>query len=547
MKMREGRPVSSKHQTFIQILHEMEARGERPCFSYIPDGALDPIVTLSYAEVVDRARRFGSALKAQGVGVGDRVAMFAQPTPDYLTLLYGTILIGAVPTPFNHIFKLAEASAYLGYIDPKVVIYDATTESVIEAVKAERAVSWQGFQIDSTGTGSPANPPANLITWQDQPRAEMHEAAPDDTALILHTSGTTALPKGVMRKHKAICAFLDRWAGDDGFAWLERDTMLSWHPFYHQSGTLTSAMAMMRAGGYTIQWQRFSASRFWDLVARHKPTVAQFVPPAATYLLLQPERPNEKDHTLEYAVIGGRTDHWADFVERFGFSCHSPYGSTETSYVTTTGGRTAPFVSTKELRETVPHFYAGPVIPDFEEIRIMGPDGPVPTGQEGEIQIRGPAVFEEYFRLPEATAATFQDGWFKTGDIGYLREDGYMFMVDRAKQVIRRSSENISPLEIEIILGKHPGVAECATLGVDDPIRGQEILSCVIAKEGHELDPADLIAFAAERLSAFKVPRYIEIWQDFPRTGTEKVRKEGLKEGAPGIVRYDREAVSEKA
>jgi len=538
---------SVKHQTFIEILREMEARGSRPCFSYIPDGSLDTVTELSYADVVDRARRFGSALKAQGVGVGDRVAMFAQPTPDYLTLLYGAILIGAVPTPFNHIFKLAEASAYLSYIDPKILIYDDTTEGVVEEVKAEGPFAWKGLQIDSTGTGNPANPAANLLRWSDHDRAEMHEAGADDVALILHTSGTTALPKGVMRKHKAICAFLDRWAGEDGYAWLERDTMLSWHPFYHQSGTLTSAMAMMRAGGYTIQLQRFSATRFWDLVQRHKPTVAQFVPPAATYLLLQPERPNEKDHTLEYAVIGGRTDHWADFVERFDFNCHSPYGSTETSYVTTTGGRNDPLVNTQELRDTVPHFYAGPVIPDFMELRIMTENGEAAPGQQGEIQIRGPALFEEYFRLPEATAEAIRDGWFCTGDIGYKREDGYIFMVDRARQVIRRSSENISPLEIEIILGQHPTVAECATLGVPDPIRGQEILSCVIPKEGQTVDPAELIAFAEQKLSAFKVPRYIEIWDSFPRTGTEKVRKEALQHGGPGIIRYDRTAATEKA
>ena len=170
----------------------------------------------------------------------------------------------------------------------------------------------------------------------------------------------------------------------------------------------------------------------------------------------------------------------------------------------------------------------------------MGPDGPMAPNDPGEIQIRGPAVFKRYFRLPEVTAKSFDGDWFKTGDIGYLRDDGYLFPIDRATQVIRRSSENISPLEIEIVLSQHPDVAECAVLGVADSIRGQEILACVIGQDGLEPDIQDLVAFCAERLSGFKVPRFFEIWPDFPRTGTQKVRKDALRQGVVGVTRFDR-------
>jgi len=463
--------------------------------------------------------------------------MFGQPSPDYFTVFLGAIFVGLVPSPINHNFKQTETSEYLAYIDPALVIYDNTTQVVLESVIAEGRRPWQHLKIDC-GTGAEAEAAdQGLLSWRDRQPAEAYLATPDDLVMILHTSGTTALPKGVERTHAEVCSFINRWMG---YAWRESDTMLSWQPFYHQAGTLTSSMTMVAVGGRTIQWERFSASGFWRVVDRHHPTIAQFVPPAPTYLVLQPPAEDDANHSIEYAVIGGRTDHWSEFIDRFKINAHSPYGSTETSYVTMTGSRDDPPVPASELLNAMPHFYAGPLIPDFLEVRIMGADGPMGANEPGEIQIRGPAVFRRYFRLPEVTARSFDGDWFKTGDIGYLREDGFLFPIDRATQVIRRSSENISPLEIEIALSQHPGVAECAVVGVPDPIRGQEILACIIGQDGLEPDIQDLVAFCAERLSTFKVPRFFEIWPDFPRTGTQKVRKDALREGADGVTRFDR-------
>lgn len=532
--------MNSSHETYTDVILGMASLGTRPCFSYIPEGHVDPVETLSYAEVLDRSLRFATALQHLGAQRGDRVAMYGQPSPDYLAIFLGAIAIGVVPTPINHNFKKAETSEYLAYIDPKLVIHDKTTREVIDSIVTDGEVPWHPVLIDAA-TGEKADASDTFLNWSDWEPTEPYIAEPDDLVMILHTSGTTALPKGVERTHKAVCSFINRWTG---FTWRENDTMLSWHPFYHQSGTLTSVMSMIAVGGHTVQWQRFSASRFWDVVRRSRPNVAQFVPPAATYLLLQPDADFDRAHSLEYAVIGGRTDHWSDFQDRFDINSHSPYGSTETTYVTTTGGRDDPMVERSELMGAIPLFYAGPVISDFLELRIMGPDGPADAGQAGEIQVRGPAVFERYFRLPQVTEQSFDGDWFKTGDIGYLREDGYLFMIDRAKQVIRRSSENISPLEIEIALSQHPHVAECAVIGVPDPIRGQEILACVLVEENSEPDIDELFAFCTERLSAFKVPRYIEIWAEFPRTGTMKIRKEELKEGNADVIRHDRLTLS---
>jgi len=150
-------------------------------------------------------------------------------------------------------------------------------------------------------------------------------------------------------------------------------------------------------------------------------------------------------------------------------------------------------------------------------------------------------LFERYFRRPDVTAAAFDDGWFRTGDTGYRTPVGDLFMIDRAGDVIRRSSENISPMEIELALSAHPAVEECVAVGVADPVRGQEILACVVRRSGAGAQPGDLFAWCEERLSAFKVPRFIEFWDELPRTGTAKVRKEQLRQTNPRVVRHDRE------
>lgn len=539
--------MKTSSNTLTDIIVNMGLHGDRPCFSYIPDGQVLPSETLSFREVLDRALRLATALSANGMQTGDRVAMFAQPTSDYLTSYLGIILAGGVVAPINHNFKAAELSAYLRYIEPVVLIFDGEGEEVAKAVFLQEKPAWRPFRIDMPKISETA-PVEALHAWQplhlcwsDWQPAQPLVPRPEDLAVILHTSGTTALPKGVERTQRAMRAFIDRWTG---FAWREEDTLLSYLPFYHQSGSLAAVLPMIAVGGHTVQWQRFSASRFWDVADANKATIANIIPPAPTYLLMQPPSDQDRKHTLEWVVIGGRTDHWSDFQERFGVVSHSPYGSTETTYVTISGSRDTPGPSRAELLGAAPQFYAGPPIPDYEEIRIMGDDGPVGPGVPGEIQVRGPAVFERYFRLPEVTAQVFDGDWFKTGDIGYLREDNHLFMIDRAKEVIRRASENISPQEIEIALSEHPAVNECVALGVTDAIRGQEILVCVVPEEGHELSPSELFAHCASRLSAFKVPRYLEIWQSLPRTGTMKVRKEELRSAQSKVTRYDRQALT---
>lgn len=526
-------------KTFTELLLELAKFGPRPCYSFVPADQLRPTETLSYAEVLDRALCMATSLRARGVEPGDRVALFAQPTCDYLVTAFGTVLAGGIAAPVNHNFKAAELGAYLTFIEPKIVVCDDISAEIVVQAAGQQHACWQTLRLGGAAEGSVGSRIEPMPWWENWEPATAHPAMPDDAAVILHTSGTTALPKAVLRTQRQIGFFMTRWAQ---LAWLERDVLLSYLPAYHQGGSLTATWSMMVIGGHSIQWQRFSASRFWDVVDANRVTVSTVIPPAPTYLLLQPPSSNDKKHTLEWVVIGGRTDHWSDFQERFGVIGHSAYGSTETTYVTCSGVRNTPPASRDELYGAIPHFYAGPVLKDLAELRIVGPDnGPVAPGEPGQIQVRGPAVFDTYFRAPQATADVFtDDGWFNTGDIGYLREDSYLFMIDRANNVIRRSSENISPQEIEIAVSEHPDVNECVVLGVPDDIRGQEILVSIVLEPGATPDPGSILAHCELRLSSFKVPRYFEFRTTLPRTPTGKVRKEQLTAESPGVFRFDR-------
>jgi len=520
------------HETFSEVLATLAARGDRPCFSWLPDGEIVPAETLSYAEVLDRALRFATGLKQLGVGPRERVAFFAQPTANCVCALFGTILAGAVAAPINHNFKAAELGAYLAYLEPAVLLFDHDSREVAAEASGGDNADWALRSIDERDAGR-----SEALNWRAWDRAEPALAAPHDVAMILHTSGTTALPKGVERTQGAMRWFVDRM---QRLFFREDDVMLSFSPLYHQSGTLAALFGMLRTGGHTIQWQRFSATRFWEIVDRHRAKVCNLIPPAPTYLLALPPAPDDRAHPLEWVLLGGRTDHWSAFQERFGVVGHSNYGSTEMGFVTSSGERDSPPLPPAVLLAAAPHFLAGPVCPEFE-VRIMGPEGTVGAGEAGEIQVRGPTLFERYFRRPDVTAAAFDDGWFRTGDTGYRTPVGDLFMIDRAGDVIRRSSENISPMEIELALSAHPAVEECVAVGVADPVRGQEILACVVRRSGAGAQPGDLFAWCEERLSAFKVPRFIEFWDELPRTGTAKVRKEQLRQTNPRVVRHDRE------
>lgn len=509
----------STPRTLLDVFARCEEHAEQPFLTYVDVDGTDhePISQLTFAELGARADRFAASLHHHGVQRGDRVALVALPRPDYVAALVGTLRLGAIPAPINHHFKTRELSATLSVLEPAVVIVDDETSAVVEAAveRLDAAPSIAGISGFNRGDIILDDPAA-----EDYPRPDI---GPDDPALILHSSGTTGLPKTALRTHGAITEFLNLFA--DYFE--EDERLLNFLPLYHQAGLVLNVLAAAHLKVELVQASRFSASSFWSLVDRYAATHVNLVSPMASFILAQPPTTDDREHSLRWVVIAGRNDHWADFQDRYGVTGMTFYGSTETLQITSTGNPQHGPIPREVLESVGSDNYTGPVIGDLTEFRIVDPDGLTiaETGISGRLEVRGRYCFAEYFNQPEQTKSAFtSDGWFITGDIGYRRPDGSLVLVGRESGMIRRSGENIAPREVELVLEDHPAVKEALVVGVPDDARGQEILAQVVLEPGADLSAADVFAYLEENLSAFKVPRYLRFCDEFERTPTLKIK-----------------------
>lgn len=478
----------------VSLLLAGEQRGDAPCFGFIPDGSDTAAEVVSFAALVDRARRIASVMLDLGVRPGDRVALYARPDVAYVAAMVATLFAGAVVAPVNHQFKQRELDAYLGVVTPALLLDDST-------------IRFPG--------------------WESVALADPMAADPAAAAFIMHTSGTTGLPKGVVRSHGAYRRFAELWAR----RYMDpSDAVLSFMPLYHQGGVMMSFLPAYLLGNPTYQMERFSVATFWAAARRHRTPWAIFMPPVPSFLLLQADVAPATS-PFEWAMTGGRVDHWDDMQRRFGIAGHSGYGSTETTMVTMTGGRHDGPADDTVLRGPLGGFACGRPIEGWGDVRVVDDDGrEVPPLSHGQLEFRGPGVLTEYFADPAATAAAFTaDGWFRPGDVGYLDEQGQLFMIDRSRDLIRRSGENISPREVEDVLHDHPDVDEAAVVGAPDELRGEEVRACVVLRAGATATAADLFAHCARHLSGFKVPRFVELRAALPHTPTMKVQKERLQ------------------
>ncbi|HEY3484444.1 MAG TPA: class I adenylate-forming enzyme family protein [Ilumatobacteraceae bacterium] len=499
----------------VSLLVAGAEHGARPCFSFIPAGDAVASGAISYADLVDRAARVAAGLVELGVGRGERVALVARPDVGFVVTMAAALLAGAVVAPVNHQFKQRELAAYFDLVDPKTVLTDETTDGAVAAV-------FDGPRVTTAATPDRSGRAAALDDLAGRDPAPPAPICPSDPAFLMHTSGTTGLPKAVVRSHETYAHFTTLWA--------ERymapdDDVVSFMPMYHQGGVMMSFLPAYRLGRTTYQLERFSVPSFWSAARRYSTRWAVFMPPVPSFLRLHDDL--DPATPFEWAMTGGRVDHWSEMQDRFGIVGHSGYGSTETTMVTMTGDRASGPAGGDDLFGPLGGFACGRPIQGWNELRVVRDDGAIAAPLEaGHLEFRGPGVIVEYFGRPGSPLD--DGGWFRPGDIGYLDEDGRLFMVDRANDLIRRSGENISPREVEDVLTDHPDIDEAAVVPVDDELRGQELRACVVLRQGAVLSADAIFAHCAEHLSAFKVPRYLDVRTSLPHTPTMKVRKDVL-------------------
>ena len=464
--------------------------------------------TTSYRELDDQSARVAGLLVARGIAPGTPIGIMLPNVPEFASVYYGVLRTGAVVVPMNPLLKAREIAYYLGDSGAPVIFAWHVTGSEVE-IGAKESDS-EAILVD------PASFPDLLATATPAP--EVVDLAADDTAVILYTSGTTGRPKGAELTHSNLANNVEVTAADLLQVGPE-DVIFGGLPLFHAFGQTCTLNAAIFSGASLTVLPRFDAAKALGILAGQGVTVFAAVPTMFSALLHVPNRSDYDVSALRVCVSGGAAmpvEVLRPFEEAFDCIVLEGYGLSETSPVASFN---------HPDRERKPGSIGTPI--RGVEMRVVDAAGnELPRGEVGEIAIRGHNIMKGYWKKPEATAeAVSADGWFRTGDIGRLDEDGYYYIVDRKKDLIIRGGYNIYPREIEEVLYEHPDVAEAAVVGVPHAELGEEVGAAVALKPGATVTPDELRSYVKSQVAAYKYPRRVWIVDALPKGPTGKILK----------------------
>ncbi len=471
---------------------------------------MDDLV-LSYAQLEDAAGRAAALLESAGVHPGDRVGIMLPNVPAFPIAFYGALAAGAVVVPMNPLLKSREVAYYLGDSGAKVLF--AWQAAVPEAAKGAAETGTQVIEV--------AEPDLASVLAEYTPVTGHADRSGADDAVILYTSGTTGRPKGAELTH-ANLARNARLTAETLIKAGPDDVIMGCLPLFHVFGLTCGLNATICGGGTLTLLPRFDPGQALKIIERDRVTVFEGVPTMYAAMLHDPGGAQTDVTSLRTCVSGGAAlpvEVLRAFEEKFGCMILEGYGLSETSPV-------ASFNQPDQVRK--PGSIGTPV--EGVEMRVVDDAGQeLPAGEVGEIVIRGHNVMKGYWDKPEATAEAIRDGWFRTGDLARVDEDGYFFIVDRKKDLIIRGGYNVYPREIEEVLYEHPAVAEAAVIGIPHDDLGEEIGAAVALKPGAQATPAELRAFTRERVAAYKYPRYVWLVSGLPKGPTGKILRRSVQ------------------
>lgn len=479
--------------------------------------------SLSYAALHEQVLRTVAALRIDGVGPGDRVGWLGLNHPDYVVVMNACWRVGAVLVAINARLVAREIAYILADAGIGLLISEAQFLGV--ATEAQAAAGVQTIVLnDAPHAGRPA-----FGGWiaGHAPDAAMHPADPEDIAIQLYTSGTTGFPKGALLPHRALLGAVanSQATGAAWAAWDDTDVALVAMPLFHIGGTGWSLHAL-NAGATIVILPRPDIAGIIDAVAGERIT-KMFAVPAVLAAILQHLETSPADLTSLTELLYGASPIPLDILRRSMAAFPSAsfiqcYGATETS-------GTVVYLPPEDhdIAGNARMLGCGKPYPG-NEIRILDDAGAsLPPGKIGEVAIRSVSNMAGYHRNPEATAKAMQDGWYRTGDAGFLDEDGYLTLFDRVKDMIVSGAENIYPAEVENALHEHPGVRDCAVIGVPDARWGEAVKAIVVPNGTVTAD--EIIAFARLRIAGFKVPKTVDFIDMLPRNASGKILKKDLR------------------
>lgn len=470
--------------------------------------------TLTFGGAAAHVGRLAERLTEAGVSRGDLVVVTTRTTPPYLLCWLALATLGAVTVPTDPAGTVDELAGLLGQVEPRAVVTDAALMERVHEATAIASSTLRVLDID-----------ALLDDWRvigqsaDLPRSGV---GADDLAVLIPTSGTTGRSKLVMQTHRAYAM-----AGE-GFPWwmelTSADRLMTSLPLFHINAPAYSVLGSLAVGAGLVLLPRFSAHGFLDSARRHGATEFNAIGAMLEILMRQPSRSDDADTDLRLCYTGpSPAREWQEaFEKRFGVRVVCGYAMSESPYGLIWQRGTRPFGTLGSPRQH-------PTLGTVNEVRVVDDEGSVlGPGQTGELLLHNPTVTPGYWKMPEETTATVLDGWMHTGDIVTVNADGTYTFVARRKEVLRRRGQNLSPLEVEDVIMAHPDVLEAAVVAVPSELTEDEVKAFVVPVPGHTVDFEDLRGWAAERLSAFKVPRFWQVVDALPRTPTARVAKHRL-------------------
>ena len=472
----------------------------------------------SYAELDDLTAKVASALLGAGLQKGDRIAWIGKNSDLYFQLFFGAARAGIVMAPIGWRLSPAEWAYVLNDTGAKILFTGPGFEAVPQQLAGK-------LDHDPRILGDVEARALIAAT----PRIAFEGSGPDDAVLQLYTSGTTGNPKGAVLSNRNLFA-LRRNSSDLDMPytkWEDDEAVLVAMPCAHIGGTGLGIMALA-AGLPGVVLAEFNPDGVFDAVEHHGVTRFFIVPAALQMLLLHPRCAETDFSRLKYILYGAAPiplELLRQCIKMFGADFIQAYGMTETTgTICMLPPEDHDPEGNKRMRS------AGKALPGVE-IRILGDDGQeVPVGEVGEVVTRSSNNMIGYWNLPEATAKTMTgDGWIHTGDAGYLDEDGYLYIHDRMKDMIISGGENVYPAEVESAIFGHPAVQEVAVIGIPDQKWGETVKAVVVPKPGMSIDEADIIAWARERIAAFKAPRSVDVIEALPRNASGKILRKDLR------------------
>jgi fatty-acyl-CoA synthase len=486
----------------------------------------------TYAQFGERASRLAGALREAGVKAGDRVAFLSLNCHRLLEAYYGVLEAGAVLLPLN--FRLApqELAYILNDAGAKVLFLEKEFLEMVNAFRRSVPTVQTFFMLDSDPQApwlSPKNYEDILATAAPY-RADVMDFDENSLAELFYTSGTSADPKGVMLSHRNV--YLHALSVCVTFITKPDSVHLHTIPLFHANGWGT-AHSVTFVGGKHVILQRFTCAEVFQLIERERVDSLSLVPIMATALVNSLERQKYDLSTLQWISIGGAASSPTlvrEVEEKLGCTCFSGYGLTETAPVLSTA-RLKPGVQVEGEQRYMAQAMTGYAIPGVELRVVDLEENDVPRDGKtmGEIVARSDGVMQGYWQQPAATADALRGGWFHTGDMATIGEDGRILIVDRRKDIIVSGGENISSLEVEKALLAHPSVYEAAVIPVPDEKWGEVPKALVVTKPESNLTEAVLLEFCRSRIAHFKCPRSIEFVESLPKTATGKILKKGLR------------------